>query len=305
MRIKLKQVDPRIKIEAMVNPTYFRALAQLFSPPSIRAMATGRLPGGMSELILESGLQDALPPASTHWHLLETLYGALQRQYRCEYLYKNAIARKILVGRHRLADATMATELRCDACKADFVILNGTSTVYEIKTELDNLDRLPRQLEAYRKMFDRIYVVTHPEPAKALWDLLDPDIGILVLTQKGTIRPIRGSEEHNATVDPGCIFDSLRKSEFMGIVEQHFGTQPSMPNTQHYKHFKAKFITLPPSVAHAEMVQALKARFRPGFEKSYLEKIPISLTAGFLSSQINSIQAESLACFMKAEYSLR
>ncbi len=266
-------------------------------------MAGKRLPDGMPSLIKDSGLLEILPPSATYHTLLETVYGLLQRHYRCEYLYKNSIARKILIGRHRFADATMATELSCGTCKADFVILNGTSTVYEIKTELDNLDRLPSQIEAYRKMFDRIFVVAHPNLAEVLSDFLETDIGILALTEKGTIRSVRGTEEHGGRVDPSCIFDSLRKSEYMPIVERHFGPQPTLPNTYHYSHYKALFSELSPISAHFEMVAALKRRFHPGVNKSFLEKIPHSLVAGFLSARINPIQMESLVDFMKIEYS--
>ena len=287
----------------MFNLTYLRALAQLFSPPAIRSMAGMRLPSGMAGLIAESGLSGELPLAATNRTLIETIYRLLMRHYRCEYVYKNAIAKKILVGRHRLADATMATELRCDTSKADFVILNGTSTVYEIKTELDNLDRLPGQISSYRKMFDRIFVVAHQALAELLWDSLDSDVGILALTPKGTLRQLRDSVAHAELVDPNCIFDSLRKPEYMAIVEKHFGPQPPLPNTMHYSHYRAIFATLSPVVAHAEMVGALKLRFRPPVDRPFLEQIPDSLIAGLLGSQMTSEQAISLVKFMDTEYS--
>lgn len=291
------------RLEEMFNRVYLRALAQLFSPPAIRSMAGMRLPTGMAELIVESGLSDELPRTATNRTLIETVYCLLMRHYRCEYVYKNAIAKKILVGRHRLADSTMATELRCDTSKADFVILNGTSTVYEIKTELDNLDRLPGQIISYRKMFDRIFVVAHQGLAEALWESLDSDVGILALTQKGTLRQLRDSVAHAGSVDPSCIFDSLRKPEYMGIVERHFGQQPSLPNTLHYSHYRAIFATLPAAIAHKEMVLALKARFRPQVDRSFLKGIPDSLIAGLFGAQITSEQAISLAEFMNTEYS--
>ncbi|HEY3400625.1 MAG TPA: sce7726 family protein [Geothrix sp.] len=256
----------------------------------------------MAALIDDSGLSDMLPERATNRTLLETVYDLLQQHYRCEYVYKNTIARKILVGRHRLADATMATELRCDSSKADFVILNGTSTVYEIKTELDNLDRLPSQIQAYRKMFDRVFVVAHDSFAEGLEGLLDLDIGILSMTPRGALRQLRASGSHSGAVDSGCIFDSLRKSEYIPIVERYFGPLPPIPNTKHYSHCRDLFSSLPPATAHREMVLALKQRFRLPVDRPFLERIPESLVAGLFGAQITTVQAESLAGFMDLEY---
>lgn len=286
----------------MFDRTYLRALAPIFSSPAVRSMAEMKLPPGMAGLVKESGLSTMLPARTTYRLLLETVYDLLLRHYRCEYVYKNTIAKKILIGRHRMADATMATELRCDSSKADFVILNGTSTVYEIKTELDNLDRLPSQIQAYRKMFDRIFVVAHESLAKGLVGALDSDVGILSMTPKGALRQIRTSASHSGTLDPGCIFDSLRKSEYMTIVERHFGPLPSIPNTRHYSFCKERFLTLPPATAHREMVSALKRRFRLPVDRPFLDRIPEALIAGLFGAQITTVQAELIATLMDLEY---
>lgn len=286
----------------MFNHAYLRALAPVFSSPAIRSMAGMTLPPGMVGLVKESGLSSMLPKHATYRTLLEAIYDLLQRHYKCEYVYKNTIARKILVGRHRLADSTMATELRCDSSKADFVILNGTSTVYEIKTELDNLDRLPSQLRAYRKMFDRVFVVAHNDLAEELVGALESDVGILSMTSKGALRQMRASASHSGTVDPGCIFDSLRKSEYIPIVERHFGPLPSIPNTKHYSYCRELFAALPPATAHREMVLALKQRFQLPVDRPFLDRIPGALVAGLFGAQITTVQAESLAVFLDLEY---
>ena len=286
----------------MVDRSYLRTLSSLFSPPAIRAMAGKDQPATMRCLVSESGLSEVLPRKPSNGNVLEAIYDLLVRHYRCEYVYKNSIAKNILVGRHRLAGSTMATELRCDTSKADFVILNGTSTVYEIKTELDNLDRLPGQLQSYRRMFDKIMVVAPHNLAQELVEGLDGDIGVLAMTARGTLRQLRPSKSHLDGCDPGCIFDSLRKSEYIPIVERHFGRLPSLPNTQHYSYCRELFLKLPSGTAHQEMVTALKDRFRPPVDLEFLKLIPTALIAGLLGSQINEKQALSLAEFMELQY---
>jgi len=297
-------VDWSDKLKEMFDRTYLRPLAQIFSSPNIRAMAELRLPVAMGRLIEDSGLRASIPGRHTNSLILETIYGLLERHYRCEYVYKNTIAQKILLGRHRLAGATMATELRCGMSKADFAILNGTSTVYEIKTELDNLDRLPSQLDAYRNMFDKVFVVAHHGLAETLLDSLGSDVGILAMTKQGTLRQLRASESHAKTVNPACIFDSLRKSEYMPIVQRYFGPIPAMPNTRHYPYCKELFTTLRPATAHLEMVGALKHRFCPSVDKEFLKTIPGPLIAGLFAAKLSENQAKSIAKFMGLEYAL-
>ncbi|MEI9986083.1 MAG: sce7726 family protein [Aliidongia sp.] len=53
-----------------------------------------------------------------------------------------SVTQKILMGKHSLRTASMLNEFRAGSCKADLVILNGTATVYEIKSERDSLTRL-------------------------------------------------------------------------------------------------------------------------------------------------------------------
>jgi hypothetical protein len=59
----------------------------------------------------------------------------LNRQYRCEYVYKAAIASRIVFGRHSPSTASLAIELNVAGSIVDCAVFNGTSTVYEIKTQ--------------------------------------------------------------------------------------------------------------------------------------------------------------------------
>ena len=77
----------------------------------------------------------------------------LIKEYRNEYIFKNTIANKIIKGRHRLSNVTYINEFRVVNSICDVAIFNGTSSAYEIKTELDNFDRLENQLADYKKGF--------------------------------------------------------------------------------------------------------------------------------------------------------
>lgn len=50
-------------------------------------------------------------------------------------------------------------ELPVGSSRADLCKINGTSVVYEIKTDLDNFNRLEKQLEDYYKIFEEVYII--------------------------------------------------------------------------------------------------------------------------------------------------
>ena len=54
----------------------------------------------------------------------------------------------------------------------------GKSTGYEIKTDLDNLNRLHKQLDDYRSIFDEIYVICSEKKLDSIIQLIDNSIGI-------------------------------------------------------------------------------------------------------------------------------
>jgi hypothetical protein len=85
----------------------------------------------------------------------------------------------------------MLTEFRVGECKADVVILNGTGTVYEVKSERDSLSRLERQIAAYAKVFAKVNVITAESHVTAVMNLMPSDVGVLCLGDRGQITPIR------------------------------------------------------------------------------------------------------------------
>jgi len=73
-----------------------------------------------------------------HYDTFESLYKVLTDNYRSEYVYKNTLFNKLLLGKHNLNTTSALVELPIGDSIADFVLFNGSATVYEIKTELDS-----------------------------------------------------------------------------------------------------------------------------------------------------------------------
>ena len=92
---------------------------------------------------------------------IQNVYNKLSRSYRNEYFYKNTLLNKRLLGIHSVNTTTALTEIPVGRAKPDFILINGKAVVYEIKTELDNFDRLENQINEYYKAFNHVAILTY------------------------------------------------------------------------------------------------------------------------------------------------
>lgn len=116
---------------------------------------------------------------------------------------------------------------------------------------------------------------------------INESIGIMELTPRNTIKTVREASSRKHLVEQGVIFDSLRKVEYIQIINEKFGFVPDVPNTQIHSECKSLFLKLSPEEAHDSMVEALKSRGNSGALKNFINSIPYSLKAFALNSRLN------------------
>lgn len=262
-------------------------LARFFSRSVLQEMAVNGRSLIAARMAQQYGLTSLVKSGTTVRDFYDLLFSHLSRHYRHEYVYKNAIAEKLFLGTHSLRTAFMLTEFRVDGCKADAVLLNGTSHVYEIKSELDNLDRLERQLVAYGKIFDRITVITTERLFPSIEKRIPDNIGIMVLAE-GKYRfrrtPKREATSNKSHIDPGAVFDALQRREYMKIIKEATGASLThVPNTQIHAVARQIFVQFSAEAAHDAMVKALKSRNNARHLNDLVEGVPNSLKAAALS----------------------
>ncbi|MDM6752243.1 sce7726 family protein, partial [Escherichia coli] len=93
----------------------------------------------------------------------------------------------------------------------DVAVFNGTSTAYEIKTEYDSPKRLITQAPDYLDVFDKVYIVTHPEYASKYCDLNLPRVGVMVLNKKDQLSVIKEADSNIDYIKSDSLFSVLRK----------------------------------------------------------------------------------------------
>ena len=82
------------------------------------------------------------PEDKNNGTLISEVYRFMSKAYRNEYFYQNTLLNKLLLGKHSINTTTALTQVPIRRSKADFILINGKAVVYEIKTELDTLERL-------------------------------------------------------------------------------------------------------------------------------------------------------------------
>jgi hypothetical protein len=225
--------------------------------------------------------------------IFNSYYKLMFDQYRCEYVYKNEIVKQILLKNHP-AKARLYTEVEIYDSKADVVIINGTSTVYEIKTELDTFDRLAKQLSAYKLVFDKIYVVTHHSKLTALLNIVKTDVGIMVLNETGKIQKVREAKSNKENIKPEYVFNLLHREEYVKIINDHFEFVPKMTAITIFQTCKKLFMKLNPEIAHDCMVEALRNRSIPVHRKNLLNTLPDSLKLIAASGKLTRKDCENI-----------
>jgi hypothetical protein len=270
-----------------IGPVY----ACFFSSRVLRELAHLGHSTIAARLVMQYHLFDQFGPGLAVGEFYDAIFNRLTREYRHEYIYKNAIAEKILLGKHNLNTAFMLTEFHADDCKADAVVLNGTSHVYEIKSEMDTFDRIDRQLNAYRKIFDYITVITTERLYNAVIERIPREVGIMVLADgryQFRKKPWRKPLSNRANVEPVIIFNALQQREYLKVIKEAFGVSLThLPNTKIYNEAKKYFLKLTPEAAHDGMVQALKRRRDTKRVADFVANVPNSLKAASLSIRLS------------------
>jgi hypothetical protein len=102
----------------------------------------------------------------------------LHEYYLCEYKREDATA--VVVDEMGLS---------AHAARIDIGVINGKMVGYEIKSDRDNLDRLPRQLAIYNQIFDLVTIVCGPKHEAKLLTYLPMHCGLMVTQKNGTDSP--------------------------------------------------------------------------------------------------------------------
>lgn len=279
----------------MYSPSEISAISRLFSAAVFKEMIFGGKSAIFARLMKELGYLYHLKSFNIVSDVFEVAFKDLKTSNcRSEYIYKAALAHKILLGTHNLKTASMLHEFRVDNCKADVAILNGTATVYEIKSERDSLSKLGKQIEAYKKFFAKVYVIAGEHHIDNIKSIVCNEVGILKLSNRYQISTVHNAKDCPERISPLTIFESIRIYEAKQILNLNDIYFPDVPNTEVHSLLKEKFLKLAPSIAHASMVEVLKKTRTLAPLSEIIGSIPKSLQSFALTNNIRIVDHSRL-----------
>ncbi len=215
------------------NIESLRSLSQIFSTANFNKIVRKKDYVNTFERIRK---HTTISQNTTNFELFNNIYNELLRSYRNEYVYKNTLINKKLIKEYSLKTTIALNEFKIGNSIADFVLLNGKARVFEIKTELDGLNKLEKQIADYYTFATEVYIVTSSKHTQNLLGIYKgTEVGIIELTKRNSLKEIKPAVSNTDLLSHSAIFKSLRKNEFIKVLELNSIEIPNVPNTLFFK----------------------------------------------------------------------
>lgn len=114
-------------------------------------------------------------------------------------------------------------ELSVGTSRADLCKINGESTAFEIKTDLDNIQRLEKQLHDYSTVFERVYLICSENKSEQMIGNIPVECGLYSYKKTSTGR-YKFTKQKEAEYSPNLssrnqlpIFTKRELSYYFGV----------------------------------------------------------------------------------------
>lgn len=218
---------------------------------------------------------------TTYKSVITDFYQELMHTHRNEYFYKNELLNSLLIQKGKISSYSALTELPVADSKTDMIFVdeNDVGTVYEIKTELDTLNRLESQIQDYYKAFPHIYVVTSSSHLQQLEQVLEgTNVGIIELTNDNKFVYRKEAVCDITALSHDVLFRILRKKEFESIVMKYFGKLPNVSDFVYYKTCFGLLENLDIVLFQKEVMSCLRKRNLVRNAESFTNNVPYELS---------------------------
>lgn len=192
---------------------------------------------------------------------LQRFYLSLKLNYRCEYVFKNEIIAE-LRKRYAHRRSLVVNEFHVGSSIADLAFFNGESRAYEIKTSYDSPRRLEGQLNDYKRVFDKCYLVVEQSEVDG-WMSYDEDMGVIAFCHgprgKITMEVVRAAKT-NEHIDVDVLMSCLRAEEYEYIAEHYAGAHLSDCKFKHFEECKAVLKGMDAKNLHDAFLETIEKR---------------------------------------------
>ena len=205
--------------------------------------------------------EDNINEFSTYSDYFSYLYSWLKKGYQCEYFYKNEVISQYIIKKLGTKNSIIFNEFRVGESIVDLAMFNGESKAFEIKTDFDSPKRLLKQLDSYRQIFNKVYLIVSYDRLPQYLNIIPDCIGVLSLGIKGNrviINTIREAEK-SLNLDCEILMRCLRTKEYRNIV-QEFYQIPLTGDGDIYKKCLKALESIPKQILNHLFITELKKR---------------------------------------------
>lgn len=103
--------------------------------------------------------------------------------------------------------------------RVDLAVVNGMIHGYEIKSDFDTLERLPRQITYYNKLFERMTIISSRKFYQQICELVPKWWGVKVISYDGTRLIEKRKGRKQTTQDKDCLLRLLWKKELEDFID--------------------------------------------------------------------------------------
>lgn len=228
----------------------------------------------------------------TFMSCLHRFYHSMKRNYRCEYVFKNEIIAE-LRKHYAHRKSLVINEFRVGNSIADLAFFNGESRAYEIKTSYDSPRRLAGQLNDYRRVFDKCYLVVE-QSAVNDWRDYDESMGIIAFCHgpRGgiTMDELRPAKI-NESIDVDVLMTCLRAEEYEYMAEHYAGAHLSESKYRHFGECNAILKSMDGKLLHDAFLETVEKR-KSSFD--LLEQTPHELYQICMSMHLSVRQLDAI-----------
>lgn len=229
---------------------------------------------------------------STYLDLLKNAYSCISKNYRCEYVYKNELI-KLLLNEYGTRNSVYFSEFRVGNSIADMVMFNGESKAFEIKTEYDTSRRLDKQLEDYKRFFDKCFVVIPVNKLIEYHSIIESTTGIITMSRENghiSLKEVRPAKQ-NHRCDAQALMSCLRTDEYKSIASSLGASLEGVPGYDMFTFCYNVISNADPHLLRTYFLREVKKRKN---NTSLLRKYPMSLRQMMLSLNLSEEKANRL-----------
>src|SRR5690606_37739834 len=90
-------------------------------------------------------------------------------------------------------------------------------------------------LADYYKAFSKVYLFVHEKEDAKYRSVVDEKVGLILFSDSGKVLLSREAEKETSHLDSATMMKSLRKAEYLALVECLVGFKPDVPPVHLYK----------------------------------------------------------------------